>query len=249
MRIRIDLKILIFLVLFFLTKQIDVYITMLVFCAIHEFGHIAVGMILKLKPEKLEILPYGLSISFNVNPNDINKKIKNGSLLEIKKILVALAGPTVSLILAIIFSYINPIFITRQDAVYSNILILLFNLMPIYPLDGGRILKYILHIKYGNKKSKKYINEISNVSMLFLTFVCSIAIVYLKNIAYFLICMILWIITTIENKKFENDMKMYEIVQKQEKIEEIPVLMNKWCLNWNTKDKMLFVGIRKDNYV
>ena len=52
----------------------------------------------------------------------------------------------VSLVLAIIFSYINCNLINKQDAVYSNILILLFNLLPIYPLDGGRILKYILHI-------------------------------------------------------------------------------------------------------
>ena len=148
-------------------------------------------------------------------------------MLEIKKIIVALSGPLVSLGLAILFSYINPIFINKQDAVYSNILILLFNLMPIYPLDGGRILKYILHIKYGNKKSKQYINEISNISMFGLTFLCSIAILYFRNIAYFLICIVLWAITITENRKFKNDMKMYEIVQKQEKMEEIPVLMNK----------------------
>ena len=141
--------------------------------------------------------------------------------------IVALAGPMVSLALAIIFSYINCNLINKQDAVYSNILILLFNLLPIYPLDGGRILKYILHIKYGNKKSKQYINEISNISMFGLTFLCSIAILYFRNIAYFLICVVLWAITVTENRKFKNDMKMYEIVQKQEKIEEIPVLMNK----------------------
>ena len=112
-----------------------------------------------------------------------------------------------SFILAIIFSYINCNLINKQDAVYSNILILLFNLLPIYPLDGGRILKYILHIKYGNKKSKQYINEISNISMFLLTFLCSIAILYFRNIAYFLICVVLWAITITENRKFKNDMK------------------------------------------
>ena len=141
--------------------------------------------------------------------------------------IVALAGPIVSIILAILFSYINFNFINKQDAVYSNILILLFNLIPIYPLDGGRILKNILHIKYGNKNSKRYINEISNVSMFILTFLCSIAILYFRNIAYFLICIVLWAITITENRKFKNDMKMYEIVQKQEEIEDIPVLVNK----------------------
>ena len=149
-------------------------------------------------------------------------------MLEIKKIIVALSGPLVSLGLAILFSYINPIFINKQDAVYSNILILLFNLMPIYPLDGGRILKYILHIKYGNKNSKKYINEISNISMFFLTFICSIAIIYFKNIAYFLICVFLWIITILENKKFKNDMRIYDIFEKgSDNFSNLPVLMNK----------------------
>lgn len=76
MRVRIDLKIFIFLFLFFITKQINIYLIMLLFCAVHEFGHIVAGLILKLKPERLEILPYGLSISFKVNPDDINKKIK-----------------------------------------------------------------------------------------------------------------------------------------------------------------------------
>ena len=81
--------------------------------------------------------------------------------------------------------------------------------------------------KYGNKKSKQYINEISNISMFLLTFLCSIAILYFRNIAYFLICVVLWAITITENRKFKNDMKMYEIVQNQEKMEEILVLMNK----------------------
>ncbi len=114
---------------------------------------------------------------------------------------------------AIIFTYIDPIFITKQDAVYSNILILLFNLMPIYPLDGGRIIKSILHIRLGNQEAKKYINEISNISMFFFTFLCSIAILYFKNIAYFLICIALWVIIISENKKFRNDMKIYDLIK------------------------------------
>ena len=76
MRVRIDLKIIVFLILFLFTNQISVYLTMLIFCTLHEFGHIIAGLILKLKPENLEILPYGLSISFKLNPDDIIKKRK-----------------------------------------------------------------------------------------------------------------------------------------------------------------------------
>lgn len=210
MKIRIDLKIIIFIILFYITKQIDVYITMLIFCLIHELGHILVGIILKMKPDKLELMPYGLKVSFKVLPKDLNKKIKKGTLLEVKKILVALGGPIVSLILAIMFFYIEPPIVTKTDCIYSNILILFFNLMPIYPLDGGRIIKGILHIKYGNIASKKMINEISNISMILITFIYSIAVYYFKNIAYFLICIILWLITIQENKKFRLNMKIYK---------------------------------------
>ncbi len=85
MRVRIDLKIIVFLILFLFTNQISVYLTMLIFCTLHEFGHIIAGLVLKLKPENLEILPYGLSISFKVNPDDINKKIKKRKLIRNKE--------------------------------------------------------------------------------------------------------------------------------------------------------------------
>ena len=85
MRVRIDLKIIVFLILFLFTNQISVYLTMLIFCTLHEFGHIIAGLILKLKPENLEILPYGLSISFKLNPDDINKKIKKRKFIRNKE--------------------------------------------------------------------------------------------------------------------------------------------------------------------
>ncbi len=40
MRFRIDLKIFAFLILFYLTKQIKIYSMMMVFCIIHECGHL-----------------------------------------------------------------------------------------------------------------------------------------------------------------------------------------------------------------
>lgn len=214
MKIRIDFKILIFFVLFFITNQIEIYLIILGFCIVHELGHILLGFILKMKPERLTIIPCGLTISFKANIEDVNVKIKNGNLLEVKKIFVSLAGPLVSLTLAIIYLYFEPLYISKQDAIYSNILILLFNLMPIYPLDGGRILKGILHMEYGDKQAKFIINKVSNITMIILTIMSSIAVYYFKNIAIFLICIFLWIMTLRENKKFRTNTRMYEILDK-----------------------------------
>ena len=213
MRIRIYLKIFIFFALFYFTNQIKIYLTIMFFCIIHELGHIIMGIILRLKPDRLEIMPCGLSISFKANPDDLNFKIKEGNLLELKKILVAITGPLVSLILAILYTYYDPVYITRQDAVYSNILILLFNLIPLYPLDGGRIIKGILQIELGSKEAKILTNKFSNMTMITLTIVSSIGVYYFKNIAIFLICIFLWIITLQENKRFKLNKRMYEILE------------------------------------
>lgn len=137
-----------------------------------------------MKPEKIEIMPFGLAISFYTNFND-NK---------IKEIIVALAGPATSFALAILFNYINLRYVTMQEAVYSNLLILLFNLIPLYPLDGGRIIKGILDIKLGVTKGSKIINKISYITMIILTVISSIGVFYYKNFAIFLFCIFLWII-------------------------------------------------------
>lgn len=195
MRIRIDLKILIFLLLFYFTKQINIYLIIMFFSIIHELGHMLTGLIFKLKVDKLEIMPCGVSVSFKESKNMSIKKI------ELKKILIALAGPATSLFLVVLYTYINTLYISKQDAVYANLLILLFNLIPLYPLDGGRIIKGILNIEIGYEKSQQLTNLISNFTMIILTLFCSIGVYYFKNIAIFLICIFLWIITIQENNK------------------------------------------------
>lgn len=192
MKIRIDLKILIFFAIFYFTNQVKIYITIMFFCFLHELGHILVGIILKMRPEKIEIMPCGFSSYFRANLTDINYKIRNGNLLEVKKIIIAFSGPIVSLILVILSIYIDMPYVTKQDAIYSNILILIFNLMPLYPLDGGRILKGILHIALGREKSEYIIKNISRVTIIVLTVISSIAVYYFKNISIFLVCIFLW---------------------------------------------------------
>ena len=192
MKIRIDLKIFIFLIIFYFTHQIKIYIIIMFFSFLHELGHIIVGVILKMKIEKIEMLPCGFSSSFQANLKDYEYKIKNANLLTLKKIIIALAGPILSLTLVIIFTYVNIPYITKQDAIYSNLLISIFNLIPLYPLDGGRIIKGILHIEFGKDKSESLTNSVSKTTIIVLTIVSSIAVYCLKNVAIFLICVFLW---------------------------------------------------------
>lgn len=166
------------------------------FCVIHEMGHIITALILKMKPEKLEIMPFGLSVSFYTNFNDINSSLK--------EILVALAGPLTSFIIAIIAYMYNFKYFMKEEIVYSNILILLFNILPIYPLDGGRIIKNILHMKFGAVDSEKIVNKISKITVVIFTVISSIAVYYYKNLAIFLICIFLWMLIARNNSNNSN---------------------------------------------
>ena len=183
MKIRIDLKIIIFMLIFYFTHQLRIYLIIMFFCIFHEIGHLLAGIILKVKPEKIEIMPCGLSISF----------YKNVTNCKIKELIIVLAGPITSALLAILSQNISFTYIMKEEAVYSNILILLFNLIPIYPLDGGRIIKTILDIKLKNNKNNNIINKINYIAIIILTIISSIGVFYYKNFAIFLICIFLWI--------------------------------------------------------
>lgn len=210
MRFRIDLKIFIFLILFYFTKQIELYAMIMIFAIIHEVGHLLAGLLMGMKPEKIEIMPFGVSISFKINAREYNKKIKKGNALEIKKIIVALAGPITNFIIILISSNLKLDLIKSMLIIYTNFLIMIFNLLPIYPLDGGRVLKGVLHIIFGKRKSEKYINIISKITVIVITAISSILILYIKNISIFLIDIYLWYLVIKEDLRYKKREEIYK---------------------------------------
>lgn len=196
MKFRIDLRILFFLALFFFTKQIKIYLIVMFFAMIHELVHAIIGSILGFKLQSFEILPFGFHINLIPNEMDYNKRILKSNMVDLKYIFISLAGPIFNLALAIIFSkmdlnidkYINSILI------YSNLLIFAFNLILIYPLDGGRVIKSFFNIFLGEKITYKTMKILSNITIFIFTFAGSVAILYFKNIAILIILLYLWIL-------------------------------------------------------
>ena len=215
MKFRIDLKIVIFLLLFFITRQIKIYALIMLFAIIHEFGHLLAGIILGMKPNKMEIKPFGVSIQFDIATKDYTLKIKKGNVLELKKIFVASAGPITNVLIIVICilssKWLESLYI-QKIIIFSNLLLIIFNILPIYPLDGGRILKSVIYIFKGKKIAEKCIHRISYITLIVITIASSIGILYLQNIAIFIVVLYLWGMQLKEQCVYRKRKMLYDII-------------------------------------
>ena len=113
----------------------------------HELAHAYAAAKLGYKLNRIVLMPFGAVIDGDM---------KGISLKD--EIIVALYGPLCNLITAIFFValwWFAPTMYAFTDvAFYSSLAIALVNLLPAYPLDGGRILKCSL----AKSLSKKYVD-------------------------------------------------------------------------------------------
>ena len=223
MSIKIDFKIFLFLFLFLITSQIEIYITLMIFAIIHELGHLLMGLILGFKTEEIKLSPVGIQIKFKVSSEEYNIKINKGTPLCIKRAIIALAGPINNFIIAVIVIILGKININFQSTymyqilIYSNFLIAMFNLIPIYPMDGGRVLNEIIKLFFGNKVAYKITYIVSKTILITLTAISSIVILYIHNISIVIILAYLWYLEIMEIRKYNRRKNIEKLTKYMEK--------------------------------
>jgi stage IV sporulation protein FB len=98
---------------------------------VHEFGHIFSGVLFSWKINRIVVLPFGGLTVFDV--------LINTSLIE--QLIVTLMGPLFQVVYIFILNYF---FSLNSIVLYYNFVLLFFNLLPIYPMDGSKILYVFL---------------------------------------------------------------------------------------------------------
>ena len=198
LKIKVDLKIFLIIILYILTQNIEVFAMSFIFILLHELGHAITGIILGLKIKKININVFGLSIEFE---NYGKERINN-------KIIIDTAGPAINII-----SFIVAVIFKNKEIAYINILLAIINLLPIYPLDGGRIVKNLLLKKHNYKQVVGYTEKISKNTLIIITAVSSLVILYIKNFGIFLVIIYLWSIALKEWKKNQIIKRAFQAIQ------------------------------------
>lgn len=138
----------------------------LVTIILHECAHAYVAYRLGYKLNQINLMPHGASLSGEskfFSPKD--------------EIAVAVAGPMLNIILATVGCAIWWIWPTTYfytlSFVYANLCTALINCLPIFPLDGGRVLLAFLGKRYNKEAAQKKVRVIGIViSSLILVLFC-----------------------------------------------------------------------------
>ena len=131
---------------------------------LHECGHIFCASKLGFKCEKISLMPYGAAATC------VTDGISNAD--EIK---LALAGPAVNAFLMVAVAglwWFYPVTYAYTDTVfYASAVMFTINLLPAYPLDGGRVARCLLTMIAPQKAVKITLRVLSAVLCIALIFI------------------------------------------------------------------------------
>ena len=132
-----------------------VFILLVFLCVtLHEFGHIAMARRFGIKTPQVVLSPIGGIASLERMPEKPKQEL-----------LVAIAGPLVNVVIALLLMAGFGIGLTGIDVsgfdtatlaerlLVVNVVLVLFNMVPAFPMDGGRVLRALLAMNMGMPKA------------------------------------------------------------------------------------------------
>ena len=169
------------------------FVAYIIAVVLHELAHSVVAERRGYVLNDIKIMPYGASIG--------------GDTRELKpydEIVIALAGPVFSLLLAVVFValwWIVPTtYFFSLTFVHANIFLFLFNIVPVYPLDGGRVALALLSLKMPREKAVKYMTKFGWVFAIVFAILFLISFFFVVNFSFGLAAAFIVVSTLLPDK-------------------------------------------------
>ena len=167
--------------------------------------------ILGIKIDEIYIYPLGGISKFNM---DLNISIN-------KELLILINGPIFQHLAYLLLLILLPKYKGLINTYHYSILI--FNLLPIYPLDGGKLVKLLLNKIISYKRSLKILIYLSYLITIILFIITK------KNISIFIMISLLLILITKERNKIDYIYNKY--------------LLERYLNNYNFKSNKIINNI------
>jgi len=136
-------------------KSSVVFVLLIFACVVaHEFGHILTARKFGVKTPEVTLLPIGGVANMERIPED-----------PWQELLVAIAGPMVNVVIAGLLIMVGGVAVGELQSIdlekatllqrlaLINISLVVFNLIPAFPMDGGRVLRALLAMRLGPQRA------------------------------------------------------------------------------------------------
>ena len=140
----------VFGIYFAFTGRVFSFIVFTLVACIHELGHSLAAGNLGYKLNRVVLMPYGAVISGEQQLFSYADEIK-----------IALAGPIINLLTAFLFAatwwFVPETYPYTDLAAFASLSIATINLLPCYPLDGGRVILAFLSERFTRKTALRVV--------------------------------------------------------------------------------------------
>ncbi len=160
------------LITFMLSLRSENVLYAVLFSLFHETGHLAAMTALGNAPQSVAFELTGINI----------KRIEQTGVSLTQEIIIALAGPFFNLILFLLFVLIYSQNGSAKafNAASVNLIFMIFNLLPVKGLDGGKVLYYSVSQLFSYKSAKIFL-ALSSVIFILLMFSYGAYVLYVTR--------------------------------------------------------------------
>ena len=213
-KVKVGISFILMVVLMLLSRQFLLFINYIMALVFHEMAHIYMAKSKGYNTNVIKFDMLGASIKLD---NQIQKD---------DVFAIAFAGPAVNSVLCLICTsvwWIVPeMYVFTADFFRYNLLLASFNMLPVEPLDGAKMLDSMLN--KGSKRSSQIIALVINVSVIFLFVVLFIVSCFNVMDLTYIVFAVFFAVNMIPKRKVNFDVYYKLFFKKNKPIEKINFL-------------------------